>query len=649
LNVFYKSASLSISLFALSAGAIVPAGDARSFAKYNIEEWRHWLSQNVALYAWRVVRPDNIGTHYSRELMKSIEKFLARKRVAIPLGLAAAVLVVLLASAGYIAVREWQRSVLFLADRQVEGTAARFLLELSRDLPGAQRRILLSPDVDAFTSPMLPADYAEQAVPLVTNGFEHYSYLDAFFLWRRDLGGSPSFFFPQNRRPPWSASANYPKDLAIIVDHKSPVGSLVLDAISKGNKLSRHFVVAEQTIAGTPYQIIARLIYRDPQHQSADWIFGFMVDLNQARQHYFSELLAQSPAIGEARDAVAISIVDDAGLELAHTKLTANPSKHSVERQFQPLFLDPIFLAPAQQPTQRFPTWTIRATALEDSWLMSAARSANRMLILEIIAAAMLGAGILLSLRGLGVIFEVSELRSDFVASVTHEFKTPIATIRAAGDTLAADRIKNAAERREYARYIVQEARRLTRLVDNLLAFSRVTDTTNFKPVVDDVALKQLVSDTLDRFSVQLNVSDFQVEVLIPEDLPLVLGDPSALDLMLDNIIDNAIRHSRNERRIQIRADTRDGMVALDITDRGGGIAADEVTLVTKKFYRGKQAGHGGTGLGLAIASRIATEHGGKLKVISEANVGTTIHIELQARRGVDSPADRRVPLRSER
>ena len=68
-------------------------------------------------------------------------------------------------------------------------------------------------------------------------------------------------------------------------------------------------------------------------------------------------------------------------------------------------------------------------------------------------------------------------LRSDFVASVTHEFKTPIATIRAAGDTLAADRLDGAAARQDYARFIVQESRRLTRLVDNLLAFTRVTDT----------------------------------------------------------------------------------------------------------------------------------------------------------------------------
>src|SRR6185295_6832335 len=129
----------------------------------------------------------------------------------------------------------------------------------------------------------------------------------------------------------------------------------------------------------------------------------------------------------------------------------------------------------------------------------------------------------------------LAELRSEFVSSVTHELKTPIAAIRAAGDTLVSGRIPSPSGRREYAQMVVQEAKRLTRLVDNLLALSRITDVTevySFEPQ----ALDALVDDTLQGFGTQLGAAGFDTQVEIPADLPLVRADRTAMGLLLDNL-----------------------------------------------------------------------------------------------------------------
>ena len=113
--------------------------------------------------------------------------------------------------------------------------------------------------------------------------------------------------------------------------------------------------------------------------------------------------------------------------------------------------------------------------------------------------------------------------------------------------------------------------------------------------------------------------------------LPPVLGDRTGLALMLDNLVDNVIRHSRGEHALAITASVAGRFVVLDVSDRGGGIPPDEVRHVTQKFYRGRLAGHGGTGLGLAIAARIVDDHRGTLKIDSEPGVGTTMRIAIPA------------------
>jgi signal transduction histidine kinase len=121
------------------------------------------------------------------------------------------------------------------------------------------------------------------------------------------------------------------------------------------------------------------------------------------------------------------------------------------------------------------------------------------------------------------------------------------------------------------------------------------------------------------------------MQLIVEPGTAVIRGDRLALRLLFDNLIDNAMRYSANERRIALTARTTPGWVLIEVIDSGIGIPAEELPLITRKFVRGKQAPAGGSGLGLAIAKRIASDHGGHLEIHSAAGTGTTVTVTLPA------------------
>ena len=552
-----------------------------------------------------------------------------RRWAVAALAAVACALIVLLVWLGSFAVRQWQQSLQLLAERQADNASERFLVELTRDMQAVQRLVLLSPALDALTSREPGPDPTYGAVNLVASAFARYAYPEAFFLWTRERGGAePVFFYRRDRPVHWHEAAD-PAPFPVIVDEHASVGPTLLRRIQDDAAEGRRFIVFETPLGGAPYQVVVRLVYRDVFRQHLETVIGFVVNLDWAREHYFPAVLAEAVAADRAGEGVAIAIVDERGQPVAGVDSAVESGVPTGDRTFPLMFFNPV-VAAADSPARlqrRF--WTIHAATRGDSSILAASADANRMRALGLVAAATLAVGIALSVRAARARLRLAELRSDFVASVTHEFKTPIATIRAAGETLVADRLDGPAARQDYARFIVQESRRLTRLVDNLLAFTRVTDTPDVRPPPEAVALSDVVAESLDRFAVQLAAGAFRVDVAVASTLPPVQGDARGLALMLDNLVDNAIRHSRGEHWLAVRARNEGRVVMLEVSDGGGGIPQDELPHVTRKFYRGRLAGHGGTGLGLAIAARIVADHHGTLTIDSESGIGTTMRVAI--------------------
>lgn len=189
----------------------------------------------------------------------------------------------------------------------------------------------------------------------------------------------------------------------------------------------------------------------------------------------------------------------------------------------------------------------------------------------------------------------LAEMKADFVSTVTHELRTPLATIRAVGDTLVRRRVTGPEAVSEYAQMLVQEAKRLTRLVDNLLAYAQVTDITEVYAFERQVPA-DLIEDVLRGFQHQLTDGGFEVVVDVPAELPLVRVDRTSMRLALENLVDNAIRYAGDRRWIGISAESGDNCVTIEVQHRGIGIPHENLQLVQKKFVRGKLASPGGNG-----------------------------------------------------
>ena len=292
-------------------------------------------------------------------------------------------------------------------------------------------------------------------------------------------------------------------------------------------------------------------------------------------------------------------------------------------------FFDPLIVAVDPPSDLHVKSWTAVANPVRDPTLAAAESGARRTLAVGAVMALALTIGLWLSLEAGRASETLADMRADFVSAVTHELKTPIANMRAIQETLASGRVTTDTSR-EYAEMGIREATRLTRLVDNLLAYARITDVAHaysFEPV----ALEAVVDRSVKEFAPNLAHGDFDVNVDIPEGLPPVKGDPTALNLMLNNLIDNAIRYSKTRHHLSVAGRTRNGSVALEVTDKGVGIPAEDIDRVTRKFWRGQEAASGGSGLGLAIVDRIVADHGGKLEIRSTVGEGTSVTVTLPA------------------
>jgi signal transduction histidine kinase len=227
---------------------------------------------------------------------------------------------------------------------------------------------------------------------------------------------------------------------------------------------------------------------------------------------------------------------------------------------------------------------------------------------------------------------EMARLKSDFVANVSHDLKTPLSVIRMFGETLEMGRVGEEA-RQEYYRVITRESERLSRLIDNVLDFSRIEGGRRRYDLVP-TAVEPLVRDTLETFAYPLAQQGFKVEVVMAPALGEVRMDAEAVGQALANLIDNAMKYSSDDRAIRIDARIEAGRLAIAVTDRGIGIPTAEQGRIFDKFYRVGRSdtqGRRGSGVGLALVQHVAQAHRGTVTVDSAPGRGSTFTLWLPA------------------
>jgi signal transduction histidine kinase len=552
----------------------------------------------------------------------SVLSLFARRRLSSWLALVICLSAAALAWIGYRAVVEWEQAAAQVASRRAEAAVDLLVAALARDMRGGQQVMLTSADRDGLT---LGAGI--DLLRPIGSALARYPYPEAFFDWRgMPAADTVAFYSRPERRPSWLTAADNRKMFPVIAGREPAIAGRLIDRVSKDAAQGRRFSVFDLNVDGLPYQVVALVSYSDALRERPAAVLGFMVNLQWAREHYFADLASQVARIEGADRAIEFTVMDD-----RHQPVVGSPIRDPHEpvgtRAFPLAFFDPLMVSVDPPADLQIASWTAVANAERDPTLGAAERGARWALGVAGVMAVALAVGIWLSLQAGRASANLAEMRSDFVSAVTHELKTPIANMRAIHETLASSR-STLEMSREYAEMGMREANRLSRLVDNLLAYARITDVAHaytFEPV----ALESIIDRSVKEFASNLSHGDFDVHVELPEGLPPVIADPTALNLMLNNLLDNAIRYSKDQRHVTIAGRAQRNTVKLEVTDKGIGIPPDEIPRVTRKFWRGPTAHAGGSGLGLAIVDRIVTDHGGTMEIRSVVGAGTSVIITL--------------------
>ena len=226
---------------------------------------------------------------------------------------------------------------------------------------------------------------------------------------------------------------------------------------------------------------------------------------------------------------------------------------------------------------------------------------------------------------------EILQLKSDFVSSVSHEFKTPITSIKALTERLLEGTVKDQKRMREYYSVISRDAENLSRLVGNFLDFSKTEEGKkeyDFKETDFKGWLKQTVMD----FSGKTQRERIMFQSGIIEPLAPVKFDRNSMKLAIDNLLDNAVKFSSENSEINVILEKQEKNLLLRIEDSGIGIPLDEQAKIFEKFYRGKNSSAysaTGTGLGLTIVKQVVEAHGGEIRVESEPGKGSRIMVTI--------------------
>ena len=396
------------------------------------------------------------------------------------------------------------------------------------------------------------------------------------------------FFNRSDRRPPWTKAEIEPNRFPVVIEHEPNIARAILERILLDAARGRGVSAFEATLAGVPYQVVARLTYRDPFREHLSQIAGFTVNLPWVQRYYFSELIRQVSKIGaDSGNGLRLRVIDSRGGLIAGTPV-GDASTLTSRRQFMLAFFDPDLVFQASVNTAGKP-WIVEVSAAGDESLLQAISGANRTLMIGAVSALVLAVGLVLTVRAERTSARLAEMRSDFVSTVTHELKTPIATIRAAAETLSKGQLSGETFQ-GYGRLVTLEAKRLGRLVENLLAYARITDVADvyaFEPLEIGVLFK----DVQQEFEAQLDEAGFDLQINIATTVPAIRGDRLALRLLFDNLIDNAVKYSDKERSLRLSAEAAgNGAVAIEVADTGVGIPREEIEMVTKKFVRGRGA-----------------------------------------------------------
>jgi signal transduction histidine kinase len=346
-------------------------------------------------------------------------------------------------------------------------------------------------------------------------------------------------------------------------------------------------------------------------------VFGAQLNLNRLVAG-LQDLVHPDAAL---RDEICIAILDDNAKPVS----VSRPDFHAVwKRPFV-----------ATEIGEALPHWEIAAYLVDPTRITRAVCTANiilGLLISILVFAISVGGWLIVS--DLNRQLALARQKTDFVSNVSHELKTPLTSIRMFSELLSEQRVADPAKQRAYLQIITAETARLTRLINNVLDFSRMErgeKKYNFR----DLDLLNTVRETVDTYRPHLENCGFELESALSPGELVVRADPDAIAQIIVNLLSNAEKYCNGDKKILIKAGRRDGPLPcaeVQILDRGPGVPRGSEEKIFEKFYRAHDSlssGIQGSGLGLTLARQIARAHGGDVVYEPREGGGSSFSLRL--------------------
>lgn len=275
--------------------------------------------------------------------------------------------------------------------------------------------------------------------------------------------------------------------------------------------------------------------------------------------------------------------------------------------------------------------WSLHATILQSPTITASDASLNRNLIV-------MGVAVIALLGALFFIYinaqrerELAQRQAGFLANITHELKTPLAVMQAAGENIADGRVTDGTRLKNYGDHIYNESVRLKKMIEKLLDAAKV-DSGQVSTEQAPHFLHELTAEFYEANKSYIEDQGFTFTYRYDVNLPLVMVDADHVETILNNLVENAMKYSRERKEINVSVTKKGNNVALKVADKGSGIPKSSLKYIFDKFYRvedtltAKTKGHG---LGLSIVKNMVELNGGKIEVQSQYGEGSVFTVKF--------------------